>query len=106
MYHYDLKVTNEESKFKVLREVGGNIFDRTTFETWQMFVTSVDGTKIPIFIVTQRGLVLDGNYPTLFYNYGGFNTSLIPNFNVSRLVLARHYGAIVAITNIRNGKKI
>lgn len=58
-----------------------------------------------MFIVTQKGLVLNGNHPTLFYNYGGFNTSLIPSFNVSCLVFAQHYGAIVAITNIRNGKK-
>ncbi len=105
MYHYDLKVTNEEPKVKFLREIGGDIFYRTTFETWQMFVTSNDGTKIPMFIMTHKGLVPEGNHPTLFYDYGGFNTSLTPNFNVSSLVLVRHYGAIMAITNIRSGKE-
>jgi prolyl oligopeptidase len=88
VYHYDLRVTNEELKVKVLREVSGDIFDYTTFETWQMFVIGNDGTKIPMFIVTQRGVVLDGNHPTLFCDYGGFNTNLIPNFNVSCLVFA------------------
>lgn len=46
VYHYDMKVTNEELKVKVLKEVGGDIFDCTTFETWQMFVISNDGIKI------------------------------------------------------------
>lgn len=103
VYHCDLRVAKEEPKVKVLREVGGDIFDRTAFETQQVFVTSNDGTKIPMFIVTQRGLVLDGNHPALLYGYGGFNISLTPSFSVSRLVLARHYGAVVAIANIRGG---
>jgi prolyl oligopeptidase len=67
VYHCDLRVAKEEPKVKVLREVGGNIFDCTAFETQQVFVTSNDGTKIPMFIVTQRGLVLDGNHPALLY---------------------------------------
>jgi prolyl oligopeptidase len=103
VYHCDLRVAKEEPKVKVLREVGGDIFDHTAFQTQQVFVTSNDGTKIPMFIVTQRGLVLDGNHPALLYGYGGFNVSLTPSFSVSRLVLARHYGAVVAIANIRGG---
>ena len=33
---------------------------------------SEDGTLIPYFIIHKKGLVLDGNNPTLLYGYGGF----------------------------------
>ena len=56
-----------------------------------------------MFIIAEKGLVQDGNHPALLVGYGGFNISLTPNFSVSRLVLARHYGAVVAVANIRGG---
>lgn len=56
-----------------------------------------------MFIIAQKGLVQDGKHPALLVGYGGFNVSLTPSFSVSRLVLARHYGAVIAIANIRGG---
>ena len=101
IFRCDLSALKPE--VKVLHEVGSEIFDRSSFETKQVFVNSKDGTKVPMFIICQKGLVQDGNHPALLYGYGGFNVSLTPNFSVSRLVLARHYGAVVAVASIRGG---
>ncbi|KAG0556505.1 hypothetical protein KC19_11G058800 [Ceratodon purpureus] len=101
VYRCDLSAPNPE--LTVLHEVGSDIFDRSGFETKQVFVTSKDGTRTPMFIISEKGLVQDGNHPALLYGYGGFNVSITPSFSVSRLVLARHYGAVVAVANIRGG---
>ena len=48
-------------------------FDAGRYETKQVFYTSKDGTRVPMFLVHTKGLKLDGNNPTLLYGYGGFN---------------------------------
>ncbi|CAM6096651.1 unnamed protein product [Calypogeia fissa] len=70
---------------------------------FKVFVPSRDGTKIPMFLVSKRGTVLDGENPTLLYGYGGFNASLTPYFSPARLVLVSQFGAVFAMANIRGG---
>jgi prolyl oligopeptidase len=72
------------------------------FETEQVFYTSKDGTKIPMFIVHKAGITLDGTNPTLLYGYGGFNISLTPAFSISRLILLEK-GGVFAMPNLRGG---
>ena len=72
------------------------------YETEQVFVTSKDGTCVPMFIVHKRGLKRDGQQPTLLYGYGGFNISLTPSFSISRAVWLEMGGAY-AMANIRGG---
>ena len=77
-------------------------FDATPYETKQAFVTSKDGTKVPVFITQKRGLKLDGSHPTLLYGYGGFNISMTPAFSISRAVWLE-MGGVLAIANLRGG---
>jgi prolyl oligopeptidase len=72
------------------------------YETRQVFYPSKDGTRIPMFIVHKKGLVLDGNNPTFLYAYGGFNISLTPSFSVSRMLWLEN-GGIYVLANLRGG---
>jgi prolyl oligopeptidase len=77
-------------------------FDPNSFETKQVFYTSKDGTRVPMFIVHKKGVKLDGTNPTLLYGYGGFSVSMTPSFSVSRIVWMEN-GGVYAMPNIRGG---
>ncbi|MBM3824193.1 MAG: S9 family peptidase [Verrucomicrobia bacterium] len=77
-------------------------FDSQPFETRQVFYTSHDGTRIPMFLVHRRGLRLNGNHPVLLYGYGGFNIPIVPAFSVATMVWLE-MGGIYAVANIRGG---
>lgn len=79
-------------------------FKTEQYETKQVFYTSKDGTKIPMFISHKKGLKLDGTNPCLLYAYGGFNISIKPNFDVSKAVFMKN-GGIYAVANIRGGSE-
>ena len=77
-------------------------FDPNAFETRQVFYSSKDGTKIPMFIVHRKGLVLNGQNPTYLYGYGGFDVSLEPAFSPSNIAWME-MGGVFAQPNLRGG---
>ena len=77
-------------------------FDPKQYVTKQVFYTSKDGTRIPMFITHKQGLKLDGNNPTYLSGYGGFNISITPRFSISNLVWME-MGGVYALANIRGG---
>lgn len=77
-------------------------FNPDDYETSQIFYTSKDGTKVPMFLCHRKGLKLDGTNPTLLYGYGGFNISITPSFSVSRLTWME-MGGVLAVANLRGG---
>ncbi len=77
-------------------------FDPNAFDTRQVFFTSKDGTKVPMFIVSRKGMKLDGSNPTYLYGYGGFNISLTPSFSVSNLAWVE-MGGVYVVANLRGG---
>ena len=97
IYLYDI-VNNSSTLFHA-SEIKFNTAD---YETKQIFYSSKDGTKVPMFIVHKKGLKLDGSNPTLLYGYGGFDISETPYFSIVRLILLEN-GGVYALANIRGG---
>ena len=77
-------------------------FDMDNYETKQIWYTSTDGTKVPMFIVHKKGIEMNGNNPCMLYGYGGFNISLPPGFSVDRLLWLEQ-GGIYVQANLRGG---
>ncbi len=77
-------------------------FNPDDYETKQVFYTSKDGTKVPMFIVYKKGMQLTGKNATMLYAYGGFSISLTPSFNTARIVWLEN-GGIYAQPNLRGG---
>lgn len=76
--------------------------DTRDYEVKQVFYPSKDGTKVPMFLIHKKGLVLDGTNPTYLYAYGGFSISVEPAFNPLMLPLLEN-GGVYAVANIRGG---
>ncbi|MGB3237469.1 MAG: prolyl oligopeptidase family serine peptidase, partial [Geitlerinemataceae cyanobacterium] len=97
IYRYDF-TTGESTVFRQ-----PNVdFDPTEYTTQQIFYTSKDGTRVPMFITHKKELELNGKNPTYLYGYGGFNISLTPSFSVGQLVWME-LGGVLAIPNLRGG---
>jgi prolyl oligopeptidase len=77
-------------------------FDPAAFETQQVFVTSKDGTKVPMFITMKNGSARDGSHPTLLTGYGFGGISLTPHFDPAMIAWMERGGAY-AVVNVRGG---
>jgi len=97
IYRYDMK-TGQSSVFRQPKVD----FDPAAYETRQEFFTSKDGTRVPMFIVSKKGMKLDGSNPTYLYGYGGFNISLTPAFSVANLAWVE-MGGVYVMANLRGG---
>jgi prolyl oligopeptidase len=86
------------------REVAIPGFTADGYEVRQVFVTSTDGTRVPMFLTFKKGLVLNGANPTLMYGYGGFNVTMTPAFSALRIALLEQ-GVVYASVNLRGGNE-
>lgn len=72
--------------------------------TEQVFFTSKDGTKVPMFITYKKGMVRNGQNPVLLFGYGGFNIAVTPSFNMSNAFFVEQGGIYVSVT-LRGGSE-
>lgn len=78
-------------------------FDATGMTVQQLFANSKDGTSVPYFVVSPRGVKSDGTNPTLLYGYGGFQISLQPWYSGSWGSNWLSKGGVFVVANIRGG---
>ena len=97
VYRYD-PATGASEVFRKLKLA----FTPSDYETTQVFYTSKDGTRVPMFVTGRKGFVRDGKAPTYLYGYGGFNISMTPTFSVSMLAWLEK-GGLYAVPNLRGG---
>jgi prolyl oligopeptidase len=78
-------------------------FDPEGMTVEQLEATSVDGVKIPYFVVKPKGFTADGTNPTILYGYGGFEVSMKPSYlgGVGEAWVER--GGVYVVANIRGG---
>lgn len=97
IFSYNIKGSNSEiwqqSTFKI---------NPDDYVVKQVFFTSKDGAKVPMFIVHRSGLTMNRQNPALLYGYGGFNISQTPSFSTARMLWLEN-GGVLAIVNLRGG---
>lgn len=99
VYRYD--AANDVSTVYAAPKVN---FRQSDFVTEQVFVTSKDGTRVPMFLTYKKGLKRNGKNPVYLYAYGGFNISLTPGFASTRIPFLER-GGIYAQANLRGGSE-
>jgi prolyl oligopeptidase len=76
--------------------------DTSAYEVKQVRYPSKDGTEVPMFVVSKKGLALDGRRPTILYGYGGFNVNMTPFFS-SSVGFWLEKGGVYVVANLRGG---
>ena len=100
VYRVDLT----DPKSKLWAKVDAPAIEPSAYDVQQVWYRSKDGTRIPMFVVSKKGIEKNGTNPTLLTGYGGFNISLKPAFNRGVYLWLEH-GGIYAVANLRGGSE-
>ncbi len=99
IYRYDIAAGRRSDWWHAAVPVGN-----TSAEVRQVWVTSKDGTKVPMFLVHRKGLKLDGSHPTYLTGYGGFTVNITPQFSALATLWVEN-GGVWAVPNLRGGSE-
>ncbi|HVJ27135.1 MAG TPA: prolyl oligopeptidase family serine peptidase, partial [Vicinamibacterales bacterium] len=97
VFSYDVR-TGETTPF----EAAAPPVDVSQYETVQAFATSKDGTRVPFFMTSLRGVPRNGDNPAMLYAYGGFSISLMPGYRPD-VPAWLDLGGIWITANLRGG---
>jgi prolyl oligopeptidase len=100
VYRYDLN----SGATSLWAKVDAPSIDPSAFEVQQVWYNSKDGTRIPMFVVSKKGIEKTGKNPVLLTGYGGFNVSETPSFSRAMYLWMEH-GGIYAVANLRGGSE-
>ncbi|HUV30031.1 MAG TPA: S9 family peptidase [Acidobacteriota bacterium] len=98
---YDYNMRTRERELKKRKEVLGG-YDPGAYESKRLFATTCDSTRVPISLVYRKGLVTDGDNPTLLYGYGAYGISMDPWFSTNRISYLDR-GFVWAVAHVRGG---
>jgi prolyl oligopeptidase len=79
--------------------------DPARYQVEQLWFNSKDGTHMPMFVVSKKGLVKNGSNPTLLSGYGGFNLGRTPFFNRNVMLLLLEQGGVYVDVQLRGGNE-
>jgi len=96
IYRYDLEAGKRSAWARVKVPL------RKPLVVKQVWYTSKDGTRVPMFLMHAKGLKRDGRRPVYLTGYGGFNISLTPGFGAVPVLWAEA-GGVFAMPNLRGG---
>jgi putative CocE/NonD family hydrolase len=97
-YHYEPRSRRLQEIARVV--IGQFDFDR--YELRQVFCSSFDGTRVPMYLLHRRELARHGNHPVLLYGYGGFGQAITPEY-MPEIALWLELGGVYAVANLRGG---
>ena len=78
--------------------------ESSEFEVRQVWCLSKDKTRVPMFVVSRKGIKLDGSNPTLMTGYGGFDISLTPEYSPQEALWVEN-GGVFAVPSLRGGSE-
>jgi oligopeptidase B len=99
---YDM-ATRRWTVRKQTEVLGG--YDKSRYRSERVFATAPDGERVPISLVYQAPLHLDGTRPLLLNGYGAYGLSYDPAFSSNTLSLLDR-GFVVGIAHVRGGEEM
>jgi prolyl oligopeptidase len=101
-FKVNIESGNEQPFYSITNPPKPTLFPLNYFETKSIIYKSRDNVDIPVTIIHKKGLVLDGNNPTLLEAYGGFGIVSSTNYDTGLLYFLEK-GGVFAYPEIRGG---
>ena len=99
------EIANAENGFTVTEKLRSKpaMFKADGLCVEQFFADSLDGTKIPYFVIRPKDIPFDGSTPTIVDAYGGFEIPMLPYYSGAVGAAWLERGGCKVIANIRGG---
>jgi oligopeptidase B len=101
---FDYDMDARQAKLLKQTEVPGG-FERANYESERLWAEASDGVKVPISLVSRKGVPRDGSAPLLLTAYGSYGFPNPVGFSSNRLALLDR-GVVFAIAHIRGGGEL